>query len=139
MNSLGRVVFLSRLAITLLLALTSASAADFQYFRAGNKTDASVPASNGIAMLGGGEDLDDAFRWLCAKSPGGDFLVLRARGDDDYNPYVAKLCHLNSAATLIIPDRESAQSPQVDRLPAQERTIAANLKFPGRLFFSVSN
>jgi len=113
MNLLGRVSFFSRLAITLVLAITSASAADFQYFRAGNKSDAAVPATNGIAMLGGCEDLDDTFRWLCAKSPGGDFLVLRARGDDDYNPYVQKLCHLNSTATLIIPDRDAAQNPQL--------------------------
>src|SRR5580765_2233881 len=113
MSSLGRVSFFSRLAITLVLAITSASAADFQYFRAGNKADASVPAANGIAMLGGGEDLDDAFRWLCAKAPGGDFLVLHARGDHDYNPYVQKLYHLNATATLIMPDRDAAQNPQL--------------------------
>jgi cyanophycinase len=113
MNFLERVSFASRLAITLVLAITSATAADFQYFRIGNKADAAVPAANGIAMLGGGADLDQAFQWLCAKAPGGDFLVLRARGDDDYNPYVQKLCHLNSTATLIIPDRDAAQNPQV--------------------------
>src|SRR5215831_8026758 len=98
----------------LFLATTFTAHADtFQYFRIGSKTDASVPAENGIAMLGGGEDLDPAFQWLCNKSKGGDFLVLRARGDDDYNPYLQKLCHLNSVGTLIIPDRDSAQQPQV--------------------------
>ena len=49
--------------------------------------------------MGGGEDSDDAFRWMCQRSGGGDFLVVRARGNDDYNPYIQKLCHENSAAT----------------------------------------
>ncbi len=64
-------------------------------------------------MMGGGSDLDDAFRWLCKKAKGGDFLVLRAHGDDAYNPYINGLCKLNSVATLIIPDREAAQDPSV--------------------------
>ncbi len=64
-------------------------------------------------MMGGGADLDEAFRWLCKKANGGDFLVLRARGDDEYNSYVKGLCKLNSVATLIIPDRDAAQDPAV--------------------------
>jgi cyanophycinase-like exopeptidase len=64
-------------------------------------------------MMGGGKDLDDAFRWLCQKANGGDFLVLRARGEDDYNSYVKGLCKLNSVATLIIPDRLAALNPAV--------------------------
>ena len=63
--------------------------------------------------MGGGSDLDEAFRWLCNKGNGGDFLILRARGSDDYNPYVKGLCNANSVATLIIPDRESAQRSEV--------------------------
>jgi len=64
-------------------------------------------------MMGGGADIDEAFRWLCAKGNGGDFLVLRARGDDDYNSYVNALCKANSVATLIIPDRTAAEDPAV--------------------------
>lgn len=64
-------------------------------------------------MLGGGSDLDEVFRWLCNKGNGGDFLILRARGDDDYNSYVNGLCKANSVATLIIPDREAAEDPAV--------------------------
>ena len=64
-------------------------------------------------MMGGGDDLDEAFLWLCRKANGGDFLILRARGDDDYNSYINGLCALNSVATLIIPDRNAAQEPAV--------------------------
>ncbi len=63
--------------------------------------------------MGGGKDLDDAFRWLCGKANGGDFLILRAADDDDYNAYVNGLCKANSVATLIIPDRAAAEDPAV--------------------------
>jgi hypothetical protein len=42
----------------------------------------------GLALMGGGTDVDKAFRWLCGTGSGGGFLILRARGDDSYNLYV---------------------------------------------------
>jgi cyanophycinase len=90
-----------------------AHAGSYHYIRIGNKQDVHTQPTAGIAMMGGGSDLDEAFRWLCKKGNGGDFLVLRATGDDDYNPYVNGLCKLNSVATLIIPSREAAQDPAV--------------------------
>jgi cyanophycinase-like exopeptidase len=90
-----------------------APAKSYQYFRIGNKADVQTQPVAGIAMMGGGKDLDEAFRWLCNKGDGGDFLILRARGDDDYNSYVNGLCKANSVATLIVPDREAAQDPAV--------------------------
>jgi cyanophycinase len=88
-------------------------AASYQYIRIGNKSDVQTKPTAGTAMMGGGSDLDEAFRWLCGKADGGDFLILRAHGDDDYNSYVNGLCKANSVATLIIPDRASAQDPAV--------------------------
>jgi cyanophycinase len=84
-----------------------------QYFRIGNAADANPGAEFGIALMGGGEDLDAAFRWLCERGNGGDFLVLRAAGNDEYNAYVRGLCHANSVATLIIPSRQAAAEPKV--------------------------
>ena len=83
------------------------------YFRVGNQQDATTKTQFGVALMGGGTDIDEAFQWMCSKSGGGDFLVIRATGDDDYNPYIAKLCHENSVATLIIPSREAAMDPTV--------------------------
>jgi cyanophycinase len=37
----------------------------------------------------------------------------RAAGTDDYNPYVAELCKVNSVSTLVIPDRTAAQHLRV--------------------------
>jgi len=96
------------LVTNLVLAFPAAAGA-YKYIRIGQKEDVQTTPAPGIAMLGGGSDIDEAFRWLCTKADGGDFLILRARGDDDYNSYVNGLCKLNSVATLIIPDRESAQ------------------------------
>ena len=91
-----------------------AQAGSYQYFRLGNDKDAQLRVRFALALMGGGSsDLDEAFRWLCRKGEGGDFLILRASGTDAYNPYVSGLCKLNSVATLIIPSREAAQEPAV--------------------------
>jgi cyanophycinase len=99
--------------LTLWLGASLAHAGSYQYFRIGNKDDIQTKPAAGTAMMGGGDDLDDAFRWLCNKGNGGDFLILRATGDDDYNSYVNGLCKLNSVATLILPNREAAQDPEL--------------------------
>jgi cyanophycinase len=102
------------LCVLLLVACSCvAHAESSKYFRIGNKEDVQTKAAFGIAMMGGGKDLDEGFRWLCNKGNGGDFLILRATGDDDYNPYVNGLCKANSVATLIIPDRAAAEEPAV--------------------------
>jgi len=95
------------------LAAEAAQPRSRQYFRLGSQDDSHSQASPGIALMGGGTDLDVAFRWLCAKGNGGDFLILRAGGKDDYNAYVNGLCKANSVATLIIPDRTAASDPDV--------------------------
>jgi cyanophycinase len=94
----------------------TAQHSSYEYFRTGQKADAQTKPSAGYALMGGGKDLDDAFRWLCEKGNGGDFLVLRAADDDAYNSYVNGLCKANSVATLIIPDRNAAQDPAVARI-----------------------
>jgi cyanophycinase len=99
--------------LTFVLGAGFAHAAAYQYFRIGNKSDVETHPVPGIAMMGGGDDLDVAFRWLCRKGNGGDFVILRATGDDDYNSYVNGLCKLNSVATLILPDRRAALDPAV--------------------------
>jgi cyanophycinase len=48
---------------------------------------------------------------MCERTGGGDFLVLRASGDDSYNAYIQGLCHVNSVATLVLPDRAAADDP----------------------------
>ena len=97
----------------LLLCPALADSPHYKYFRSGNSTDLQTKARGGFALMGGGKDLDRAFQWMCERSGGGDFLVLRANGDDAYNPYVQGLCHVNSVSTLVIPDRAAASDPFV--------------------------
>jgi cyanophycinase len=85
----------------------------YQYFRAGNAANATAVPRPAYALMGGGTDLDEAFKFLCDHAGGGDLLVLRATGDDEYNPYIQKICHLNSVATVIIPSRAAAEDPFV--------------------------
>jgi cyanophycinase len=82
--------------------------AEYRYIRAGERADIKVQSRPGFALMGGGTDLDEAFKFLCDRAGGGDFLVLRATGDDEYNFYLRGLCRLNSVATLIIPNRDAA-------------------------------
>ncbi len=74
-------------------------------------------------MMGGGSDLDEAFRWLCGKADGGDFLIVRAHGGADYNSYVNGLCKMNSVATLIIRSRQAAYNPRSAQIIAQAAVI----------------
>jgi len=109
---------------SLLLAASFVHAADsYKYFRIGNKDDVETTPTAGIAMMGGGSDLDEAFRWLCNKGNGGDFLILRATGDDDYNPYVKGLCKANSVATLIIPNHDAAMEPAVAEIISRAEVV----------------
>lgn len=119
MNTFGR----SLSVLILLLAASLSRAAPYQYFRIGNKDDIQTRPAPGTALMGGGSDLDGAFRWLCQKGNGGDFLILRATGNDDYNSYVNGLCRLNSVATLIIPDRQAAQDPAVTEIICQAEVV----------------
>ncbi len=90
-----------------------AQSSAYMYFRVGNAADAPATPRAGFALMGGGEDLDEAFKFLCDRSGGGDLIVLRSHGDDAYDPYIAKLCRLNSVATIVIPSRAAAEDPAV--------------------------
>ena len=59
-------------------------------------------------LLGGHGDVDEATRDLCAHSGGGDLVVLRATGDDDYNKEFHEVCPGNSVTTLVITSRDGA-------------------------------
>src|SRR6476660_7387272 len=108
--------FLSVFLLTAIHWSSAAQISSYQYIRLGSKVDSTLTPSAGTAMMGGGKDLDDAFRWLCKKGNGGDFLILRALGDDEYNSYVNGICKMNSVATLIIPDTDAANNPAVGEI-----------------------
>ncbi len=112
-NSLRRLALTATLLFVALTAVWASAADGYLYYRVGNPNDVVTHTQPGYALMGGGEDLDEAFQWMCAHSGGGDFVVIRATGTDAYNPYIQKLCKLNSVATLVIPDKAAAEDPKV--------------------------
>jgi len=87
----------------------------YKYFESGEPSAVVQKTTPGFALMGGGEDQDAAFQWMCGRAgEGGNFVVLRASGTDAYNPYVRKLCPgIGSVQTLIITSREGAGQPFV--------------------------
>ena len=110
MSAITSAAWKALLCAMLAVALPCAAQSYF-YSRIGSKTDLATKPDFGLALMGGGADQDDAFRWLCEKADGGDFLILTATRDDEYNPYVSKLCQLNSVATLGILSQQDAEDP----------------------------
>ena len=111
-------------ALVLVLAYAALGFAQTsQYFRVGNTANVDTRTRGGFALMGGGPDVGEAFSWMCTRSGGGDFLVLRARGGDDYNRYIKDLCRVNSVATLIIPGRDAAREPRVAQIIRQAEAV----------------
>ena len=78
----------------------------FTYWCLGNcDSDATPTPSGGTILMGGGTDVDDAYKQQIAWSGGGDYLVLRAHGDDAYNPYIYAFGGAHSVSTLLTKDR----------------------------------
>ena len=100
----------------------------FTCFCMGNEADVH-PAEGprpGLMLMGGGQEIDVAFRWLLDHACGGDVVVLRAKGDDDYNPYMYTHSHVNKVETLVIEDERGASDPFiVDQIARAEGIFIA--------------
>jgi cyanophycinase len=107
--------------------LVSPASAKWKYFRSGNAADSAAKPRPGFALMGGGAQQDPAFRFLCERANGGDFLILRANTEDDYaqkvNEEIKALCPLNSAATIVFSDREDSDDPKVVQIIEQAEAI----------------
>ena len=88
------------------------------YHRYGNPQDAgALPGTGGIALEGGGTDVDQAFQWMISRMGGtGDFLVLRSYDSPGYNSYIYDFGGVNSVSTLVIPNRAAAMDPAVAQI-----------------------
>lgn len=71
------------------------------------------PPTFAAVLLGGNGDVDEAARYLCDHSHGGEIVVLRATGDDSYNPYFHDICKKNAVITIVTSRRDGAQDPFV--------------------------
>ena len=63
------------------------SAQDYESFFVGNTTNVETVPSFGICLMGGASEDDNAMQWFLNKANGGDVIVIRTSGGDDYNDY----------------------------------------------------
>ena len=82
--------------------------AAYQYYAVGNTDDVRTPTRGLIVMQGGGTDVDINYRRMGELSGGGDFVVLRASGEDGYNQYIYDLCACDSVETIVFENRDAA-------------------------------
>jgi cyanophycinase len=124
----------AQLLLGVVLALSfgpgaAAPKAKFDYYLTGsgdNAASSKSPRSPSAVLMGGGPDVDDAFRWMIAKAGGGDFVVIRASGADGYNQYIFDMGGVDSVETLVIPSREAAEDSFVlDRVSKAEALFIA--------------
>ncbi|RZS69016.1 isoaspartyl peptidase/L-asparaginase [Pseudobacter ginsenosidimutans] len=79
----------------------------------GDPADITTPTRGGVVLIGGGGNVDGAFKWMIDRSGGGDVVVIRASGDYLYNDDIAKLGKVNSVETLLINSRDVANDDKV--------------------------
>jgi cyanophycinase-like exopeptidase len=128
-----------------------ASTASYSYFATGNP-DAAVTAPSmlnapSFVLMGGGPDVDEAFRWMIDRAgitpkTGGRFVVIRATGTEAYNPYIyysndasstssppAELwvggaaLGLSSVETLVIPSIVAANDDKVNAIVGRANAV----------------
>lgn len=101
--------------------LYAASSPSFNYTSVGNSEDKKCQPKSGIALMGGGKDQDDAFKWMIEQAGHGDVVVLRASGDGAYNEYIFNLAPTNSVHTIVFNNRDAASSEfVVEKIRAAE-------------------
>ncbi len=81
----------------------------------------------GLLLMGGGGDVDDAWRWFVACAAGGDLIVLRAGGGDGYQKFLYEtIGGLASVTTIKFNDATAATDPALlARLASAEAIFMA--------------
>lgn len=101
------------LALAGALLLAACASESYRYYLTGSPVDVVRRTEGLIVLQGGGDDVDENYFRMGARGGGGDFVVLRASGADDYNDYIFELCHCDSVETIVFASREAASDPFV--------------------------
>ena len=106
---------LAWLALPAMAAAADAGQAGYQYFSIGD-TAAATPGktSPGLLLMGGGREIDDAFKWFAAQAGHGHIVILRASGDAELQNWIYRdVGGVASVQTLIFHARAPASDPRV--------------------------
>jgi cyanophycinase len=107
-----RLIASSALTFLLIGGLAPADPA-YRHYSVGNAGNVVTPTTGLVVLQGGGTDVDENYVEMGRASGGGDFVVLRASGSDEYNAYIHALCGCDSVETLVFEDRRAASDPFV--------------------------
>lgn len=122
----------------------------YSYYVTGN-ADAAVsvpaPSTPSYVLMGGGPDVDGAFRWMIQRAgikpgSGGRFVIIRATGTDAYDPYIyysdsssttsptpadgwvgGAALGLTSVETLVIPNTAAANDDFVNSVVGRANAV----------------
>lgn len=100
---------------------------NYDYYLTGSANDAApaMPSTPMLVLMGGGLDVDDAFKAMIAKAGGSrdhkiDVVIVRASGADGYNAYLFDLEGANSGVdsveTVVVKTRAGADDPTVNEI-----------------------
>lgn len=94
---------------------SSAATPGYEYFAVGNTaTPTHAKTSLGLMLMGGGRDIDAAFKWFAEQAGHGHIVILAASGADELQKYVYQ--HVGGVAsvqTLVFHARAPASDPKV--------------------------
>ena len=103
------------LAATVIASCTTTGIArqgpGFRYYVAGDPSDVIRPTRGLWVAQGGGDDVDENYVRMGAYGGGGDFVVLRASGEDEYNDYVFGLCGCDSVEAIVFEKGAATADP----------------------------
>ena len=139
------------LALASALTVAHAGKKPYSYDYVGNPqaavSIATPPSTPSFVLMGGGPDVDEAFRWMISRAgirpgTGGRFVIIRATGTDAYNPYIyysdatnntgstpadgwvgGAAQGLSSVETLVIPSTAAANDPFVNQVVSQAHAV----------------
>lgn len=104
-------------------AKATAGNKNYDYYLTGSAANATpaAPATPMLVLMGGGIDVDDAFKAMIAKAGGSsarkiDIVIVRASGADGYNPYLYAMDGVDSVETLVVKTRSGADDPTVNAI-----------------------
>lgn len=111
------------LAATVMLACASVNSCNtaeisrrgpgYKYYVVGSPADVVRPTRGLWVAQGGGDDVDQNYVRMGEFGGGGDFVVLRASGKDEYNDYIYPLCGCDSVATFVFNKGAATADPFV--------------------------
>jgi cyanophycinase-like exopeptidase len=135
---------------SMVMSTSIAGGKPYSYFVTGNAeapVSVSAPSEPSYVLMGGGPDVDEAFRWMISRAgvkpgKGGRFVIIRATGTEAYDPYIyysdansttsstvadqwvgGAALGLSSVETLVIPSVAAAKDDYVNKIVGRADAI----------------